>query len=127
MARPASTLDAFSAIAEPRRRELLTALSRSRGERDVTWLVQHLGWPQPVVSKHLGVLRQAGLVHVVRRGRRRVYSLNGPQLRPVFDWAKAFEQHWSSQLLRIKARAEQLERCTQAGTRTTTHHRGRTP
>jgi DNA-binding transcriptional ArsR family regulator len=127
MARSASTLDAFTAIAEPRRRELLEALSRCRGERDVTWLVQHLGWPQPVVSKHLGVLRQVGLVHVVRRGRRRVYTLNGTQLRPVYDWARSFEQHWAHQLLRVKARAEQLERGAQAPTRPSTHPRGRTP
>lgn len=114
MARSPSTLDAFAAIAEPRRREILGALSRglpvADGGRDVTWLVEELGWPQPQVSKHLGVLREVGLVSVVRKGRRRMYSLNGEELKPVYEWVKRYERFWEHQLDRIKARAERMER-----------------
>lgn len=116
VARSPTTSDAFTAIAEPRRRELLGALAirasgaAGGGERDVSWLVEKLGWPQPQVSKHLGVLRKVGLVNVVRKGKRRMYSLNGQNLRPVYDWVKTYERFWEQQLLRIKERAERLER-----------------
>lgn len=111
MARSPASADAFTAIAEPRRREMLSALAApGGGERDVTWLVEELGWPQPQVSKHLGVLREAGLVSVVRKGRRRVYSVNGRELRPVYDWVKNYERYWEHQLQRIKDRAEQMQR-----------------
>ena len=110
MPRSPTTADAFGAIAEPRRREILGALAHSSAERDVTWLVEKLGWPQPQVSKHLGVLRKVGLVSVARKGKRRMYTLNGPALRPVYDWAKTFERFWEHQLVRIKDRAERMER-----------------
>jgi DNA-binding transcriptional ArsR family regulator len=110
MARSPTTADAFTAIAEARRREILGALADSDGERDVTWLVDKLGWPQPQVSKHLGVLRKVGLVRVVRDGKRRLYSLNAQELRPVYDWVKTYERFWEHQLLRVKERAEQMQR-----------------
>lgn len=113
MARAPTTADAFAAIAEPRRREILGTLAGGDGgggERDVTWLVEQLGWPQPQVSKHLGVLREVGLVSVVRKGRRRVYSVNGEHLRTVYDWVKTYERFWEHQLHRIKDRAEKMER-----------------
>lgn len=120
MARSATTTDAFAAIAEPRRREILGVLAKAQAEghrgvgtdpeHDVTWLVEELGWPQPQVSKHLSVLLQVGLVSVVRKGRRRVYSLNADELRPVFDWVKQYEKFWEHQLDRIKARAERMQR-----------------
>ena len=113
MARSPTTSDAFTAIAEPRRREILGALAKSdRGGtvRDVSWLVEELGWPQPQVSKHLGVLREVGLVSVKREGRRRMYTLNGEKLRTVYDWIKTYERFWEHQLKRIKDRAEQMER-----------------
>jgi DNA-binding transcriptional ArsR family regulator len=110
MARAATTLDAFGAIAEPRRREILGTLAKSEGERDVSWLVDELGWPQPQVSKHLGVLRKVGLVSVVRKGKRRMYSVNGDELRPIYDWVKNYERFWDHQLQRIKHRAEARER-----------------
>ncbi len=122
MARSPTATDAFTAIAEPRRREILGVLAggdggasggsggSGGGERDVTWLVEQLGWPQPQVSKHLGVLRRVGLVSVARRGKRRMYRINGEELRTVYDWVKAYERFWDHQLQRIKDRAEQLER-----------------
>lgn len=109
MARAPTTLDAFSAIAEVRRREILGALAHAGGQSDVTWLVDTLGWDQPQVSKHLAVLRRVGLVSVARKGRRRVYSLNAEALRPVFDWVRAYSRFWEHQLSRIKDRAEAMQ------------------
>lgn len=105
-----SDTDVFTAIAEPRRRELLGVLARSQGEQDVSWIVEELGWPQPQVSKHLGVLRKAGLVGVVRKGKHRMYSVKGEELRPVFEWVKTYERFWENQLERVKQRAERVQR-----------------
>ena len=76
-----------------------------------------LGLRQPAVSKHLGLLREAGLVSVSKEGQHRVYELNSSQLRPVYDWVKTFERHWEHQLDRIRARAERraLAASTAAG------------
>lgn len=106
MPRSPTTLDAFTAIAEPRRREILGLLAEGEGQRDVTSLVDQLGWSQPQVSKHLGVLREVGLVTVVRKGRRRMYALNPEKLRTIHDWVQQFERFWDHQLRRIKASAE---------------------
>ena len=101
--------DVFSAIAEPRRREILQVLAR-RGPREVGELVIELGVPQPLVSKHLAVLRRVGLVAVKRRGRFREYRVNAQELRTVHDWTRMFEKFWTHQLDRIKQRAEQAEK-----------------
>ena len=114
MPRSPTTADAFTAIAEPRRREILGALANIEGERDVTWLVEQLGWPQPQVSKHLSVLRKVGLVSVVRDGKRRLYRLNGQALRPVYDWVRNYERFWDHQLQRIKERAERIQRASKS-------------
>jgi DNA-binding transcriptional ArsR family regulator len=89
VARAATTSDAFNAVAEPRRRELIEVLAG--GERSVTELVALLGVAQPLVSKHLNVLRQVGVVDVRAAGRHRMYRLNGPALKPIHDWASQFE------------------------------------
>ena len=93
MARAATTADAFNAVAEPRRRELLDALAL--GERAVGDLVTETGWGQPQVSKHLRVLREVGLVAVREDGRRRFYSVNGPALKPIHDWVRQYERMWN--------------------------------
>ena len=93
MARAATTADAFNAVAEPRRRQILDALAG--GERAVNDLVHELGVAQPQVSKHLRVLREVGAVDVREDGRRRLYRLNGPALKPIHDWVKEYEQTWS--------------------------------
>src|ERR1700682_1667102 len=100
MPRARTTLDSFNAIAEPKRRQVLDLLAK--GEQPVNDLVQSLGWPQPQVSKHLGVLRKVGLVNERRAGRQRVYSLNCERLKPIYDWVKSFERFWVHQLDRIK-------------------------
>src|ERR671918_2739684 len=93
MARAATTSDAFNAIAEPTRRQILDALAD--GERSVNELVRRLGLAQPQVSKHLRVLREVGVVHVRVDGRQRLYRLNGPALKPIHDWVKSYERSWS--------------------------------
>src|SRR2546426_7680581 len=93
MARAATTADAFNAVGEPRRRQILDALSG--GERPVNDLVSLLGIAQPHVSKHLRVLREVGLVDVREEGRQRIYRLNGRSLKPIHDWLKSYEQSWN--------------------------------
>jgi DNA-binding transcriptional ArsR family regulator len=93
MARAATTADAFNAVAEPRRRDILDALAG--GERPVNDLVRLLGLAQPQVSKHLRVLREVGAVDVRDVGRQRLYRLNGRALKPIHDWVKNYERSWS--------------------------------
>ena len=93
MARAATTADAFNAVAEPRRRQILDVLAG--GERPVNDLVQVLGLAQPQVSKHLRVLREVGAVDVRDSGRQRLYRLNGHALKPIHDWVKNYERTWT--------------------------------
>ncbi|WP_424184063.1 ArsR/SmtB family transcription factor [Actinokineospora sp. G85] len=93
MARAATTADAFNAVAEPRRREILDLLAA--GERSVSDLVEAMGVVQPLVSKHLRVLREVGLVEVREDGRQRFYRLNGEPLRAIHDWISKYETTWS--------------------------------
>jgi DNA-binding transcriptional ArsR family regulator len=109
MARAATTLDVFNAVAEPRRREILDVLGDGR-ERAVSEVVEAVGMPQPSVSKHLSVLLKVGVVTVTRNGQMRMYRLNGSNLKPVHDWVKNFEQYWSHQIDQIKERAERKMR-----------------
>ena len=92
VARAATTTDVFNAVAEPRRRRILGALSE--GERSVNGLVTVLGLAQPQVSKHLRVLREVGAVEVREDGRQRLYRLNGVALKPIHDWVAGFAQTW---------------------------------
>ena len=104
MPRASTTSDAFNAVAEPRRREILEYLALE--ERTVNAIVDGLRMEQPSVSKHLRVLRDVGLVRVRRNGRHMFYRTNAEAIRPVHDWAKTFERFWTHQLSRIKERAE---------------------
>jgi DNA-binding transcriptional ArsR family regulator len=104
MSRAATTSDAFNAIAEPRRREILNYLALE--ERPVEDIVTSLGLAQPSVSKHLRVLRDVGLVYVRRDGRRKMYRTNADAIRPLHEWTGTFERYWRHQLNRVKERAE---------------------
>ncbi len=104
MARAATTSDPFNAVAEPRRRQILAYLAGN--ERPVGEIVLAVGLDQPSVSKHLGVLRRVGLVHVRRKGRHRLYRTNAAAIRPVHEWTETFERYWRHQLTRVKERAE---------------------
>jgi DNA-binding transcriptional ArsR family regulator len=108
MARAATTADAFNAVAEPRRRQILDVLAR--GERSVNELVRVLGLAQPQVSKHLRVLREVGAVAVREDGRQRLYRVNGPALKPIHDWVKAYEQSWSERFDELDRVLEDLKR-----------------
>jgi DNA-binding transcriptional ArsR family regulator len=107
MARAATTTDAFNAIAEPRRREILDALAS--GERPVGDLVDLLGVAQPQISKHLRVLREVGAVEVRSDGRRRLYSVNGEALKPIFDWVSEYERTWTERFQRLDDVLEELK------------------
>jgi DNA-binding transcriptional ArsR family regulator len=104
MPRAATTSDAFNAVAEPRRRQILTLLAL--GERPVGDLVAALELEQPSVSKHLRVLRDVGLVHVRRAGRQMLYRTNAEAIRPLHEWSGQFQRFWGHQLRRVKERAE---------------------
>jgi DNA-binding transcriptional ArsR family regulator len=107
MARAATTTDAFNAVAEPRRREILDALVG--GERAVNDLVAELGLAQPQVSKHLRVLREVGAVQVRDAGRQRLYRLDGRALKPIHDWVKTYERSWSERFDELDRVLEELK------------------
>ena len=107
MARAATTTDAFNAVAEPRRRQILDALAG--GERPVNDLVRLLGLAQPQVSKHLRVLREVGAVQVRDQGRQRLYRLNGRALKPIHDWVKSYERLWSERFEQLDVVLEEIK------------------
>lgn len=107
MARAATTTDAFNAIAEPRRREILEVLAG--GERAVNDLVEELGLAQPLVSKHLRVLREVGLVAAREAGRQRMYRLDGRPLKLVHDWVKRYESSWEERFACLDDVLEELK------------------
>jgi len=104
MARASTTSDAFNAVAEPRRREILLYLAGA--ERPVGDIVAALGLEQPSVSKHLRVLRDVGLVRMRCQGRQKLYRTNAEAIRPLHEWAGIFERYWQHQLNRVKELAE---------------------
>ena len=106
VARAATTADAFNAVAEPRRRQILDVLAG--GERPVNDLVRLLGLAQPQVSKHLRVLREVGAVDVRGEGRQRLYRLNGQALKPIHDWVKNYERSWSERFDELDIVLEEL-------------------
>jgi DNA-binding transcriptional ArsR family regulator len=99
MARTPTTFDPFNAVAEPKRRKVLEVLGTQ--ELSVNELVERLGWNQPMVSKHLGVLKQVGLVSERRVGRQRMYRVNAEKLKPIYDWVSPFERYWSESYDRL--------------------------
>jgi DNA-binding transcriptional ArsR family regulator len=105
MARAATTSDAFNAVAEPRRRDILNYLAMQ--ERSVSEIVDAMEMEQPSISKHLRVLRNVGLVQARREGRQILYRVNAEAIRPLYEWTKTFERMWQHQLLRVKERAEE--------------------
>ncbi len=108
MARTPTTHDPFNAVAEPKRRQVLEALGAE--ERSVNEIVKRLGWTQPMVSKHLGVLKQVGLVSERRVGRQRMYRVNAQRLRPIYDWVTPFERYWSENFDRLDEVLQELKK-----------------
>ena len=115
MARAATTSDAFNAIAEPQRREILVLLQG--GERPVTELARNLAMSQPQASKHLRVLREVGLVRVRGAGKQRLYGLDARGLQPVHEWLGGFDRFWSGSFDRLDEYVQELEQARQEGPR----------
>ena len=107
MARTPTTYDPFNAVAEPKRRQVLEVLGTQ--ELSVNQLVERLGWNQPMVSKHLGVLKEVGLVSERRAGRQRLYRVHAERLKPIFDWVAPFERYWSERYERLDEVLETLK------------------
>jgi len=108
MARTPTTHDPFNAVAEPKRRRLLETLGAR--ELPVNDLVELLGWPQPMVSKHLAVLKKVGLVSERRVGRQRFYRVNAERLKPILEWVKPFEQLWAERFDRLDEYLKELQK-----------------
>lgn len=108
MARTPTTHDPFNAIAEPKRRQVLEALGTA--ELSVNEIVQKLGWTQPMVSKHLGVLKHVGLVKERRVGRQRMYRVNPERLKPIHDWVSPFERFWSDKFDRLDEVLQEMQK-----------------
>jgi DNA-binding transcriptional ArsR family regulator len=125
MARAATTSDAFNAVAEPRRREILNFLAWQ--ERPVGQIVATLGLGQPSVSKHLRVLREVGLVRVRRDGRQKLYRTDAEAIRPLHEWTSTFERYWQHQLNRVKERAEAKMKKVQPDLKSRRNHDSNSP
>lgn len=108
MARTPTTYDPFNAVAEPKRRRLLEVLGAR--ELSVNDIVEKLGWAQPMVSKHLAVLKQVGLVSERRVGRQRMYHVNAEKLKPIYDWITPFERYWSESFDRLDDILEEMKK-----------------
>jgi DNA-binding transcriptional ArsR family regulator len=107
MARAATTVDAFNAVAEPQRRRILVLLMGR--ERPVNDLARALRITQPRTSKHLRVLREVGLVRVRESGQQRLYGLNAEGLRPVHDWVVGFEKLWNERFDRLNEFVKEIQ------------------
>lgn len=108
VARAPTTLDPFNAVAEPKRRQLLEALGNQ--ELPVNDIVERLGWAQPMISKHLSVLKKVGLVSERRVGRQRVYRVNPEPLKMIYDWVTPFERNWNERMDRMDEILEKLKK-----------------
>ena len=94
-------MDTFEAIAEPTRRAVLDLLRQ--GERSAGDLVS--AFPrltQPAVSRHLRVLREAGLVRVRAEAQQRIYALEAAQLAAVYEWLNGYRLYWSARLTKLE-------------------------
>lgn len=117
MARTPTTFDPFNAVAEPKRRQVLEVLGTQ--ELSVNEIVERLGWNQPMVSKHLGVLKEVGLVTERRAGRQRLYRVNADALKPIYDWVAPFQRYWSERYDRLDDVLEDLKSKEKPDERTT--------
>jgi DNA-binding transcriptional ArsR family regulator len=108
MARTPTTYDPFNAVAEPKRRQVLEALGAQ--ELSVNEIVKKLGWKQPMVSKHLGVLKQVGLVSERRVGRQRRYRVIAERLKPIYEWVAPFERYWSESYDRLDEVLQEIQK-----------------
>jgi DNA-binding transcriptional ArsR family regulator len=104
----ATTNVLFSALADPTRRAIFERLCRD-GEQTVRALTGRAGVSQPAVSKHLGVLKQAGLVHDRREGRQTHYSAQPQGLAPLVDWVSLYGAFWRERFDRLEALLNRMD------------------
>jgi DNA-binding transcriptional ArsR family regulator len=97
----AATVDAFRAIADPTRREILDLLAAR--DRGVTEIGARFAVSQPAISQHLKVLREAGLVEATRDGKRQIYRVRPEGFAPVRAWMAQYERFWTEKLDRLGA------------------------
>lgn len=95
----------YTALAEPNRRRILDLLRH--GEHSVSELVAHVQISQPGVSKHLKVLRDAGLVEVRPDGKQRWYGLRAQPLAEVYEWLEPYRAYWSGRLDALERHLEE--------------------
>jgi DNA-binding transcriptional ArsR family regulator len=82
----------------------------STQELSVNEIVERLGWNQPMVSKHLRVLKQVGLVRERRAGRQRLYRVDAERLKPIYDWVAPFERYWSERYDRLDEVLQEIQK-----------------
>jgi DNA-binding transcriptional ArsR family regulator len=105
---PATSTELFSALADPTRRALFERLSRE-GEQTVRALTDRAGVSQPAVSKHLAVLKHAGLVRDRRAGRQTHYSARPQGLAPLVDWMSLYGAFWRERFDRLEDLLNRME------------------
>ena len=98
---PATPNELFTTLANPTRRAIFERLARD-GEQTVRVLTGHSGVSQPAVSKHLGILKRAGLVHDRREGRQTHYSAEPQGLAPLIDWMSLYGAFWRDRFDRLE-------------------------
>ncbi len=108
MSRPSATEDVFRAVADPTRRAVLEILGQGR-ELPVTELADRLDVGLPMLSRHLAVLRAAGLVRERRDGRRRLYGIEPRPLRDLFDWASLFSGFWTERMDGLRSYLDRVD------------------
>jgi DNA-binding transcriptional ArsR family regulator len=106
----------FEIIAEPNRRAILSLLVSS--EQSVGEIERQLGMPQPTVSKHLRVLREAGFVEATVDAQRRVYRLKPESLQEVDAWLAPFRRFWSANLDALERHLDRIDRSTRTKRKT---------
>lgn len=105
---PAISGAVFAALADPTRRTLFERLSRE-GDMTVRLLTDHSGVSQPAVSKHLGVLKHAGLVRCRHQGRETHYSARPRGLAPIVDWMTFYSSFWHDRFDRLEALLKRMD------------------
>lgn len=116
---------AFAVLAEPHRCEILNVLRD--GEASVGELVAHLGLSQPGVSKHLRVLREAGMVVARTDRQQRLYRLDPGPLREIDEWLEPYRRSWSASLDRLGDHLSATRTAAITAPRPTTTDEGKTP
>jgi len=104
----AVTNELFNSLADPTRRAIFERLCRD-GEQTVRVLTEGAGVSQPAVSKHLGVLKHAGLVRDRREGRQTHYSAQPQSLAPLIDWMSLYSAFWRDRLDRLETLLNRMD------------------